>query len=146
MTALGFVSPPALAQYLRFAQAQGLERAWLLEQIELSEEQLGHDNPRIAGEKLQALIALLLKQTGLPVLGLVSGDFVEAHSYSVLGFITMNCTTLGEAIMRIAPFEKLVGDLAGAYSRRINLQHLLVYQVLPHIRAVKVIRLWSHYE
>ncbi|MBP9128288.1 MAG: Txe/YoeB family addiction module toxin [Elusimicrobia bacterium] len=44
------------------------------------------------------------------------------------------------------PFEKLVGDLAGAYSRRINLQHRLVYQVLPHIRAVKVIRLWSHYE
>jgi toxin YoeB len=44
------------------------------------------------------------------------------------------------------PFEKLVGDLAGAYSRRINIQHRLVYQVLPRIRTVKVIRLWSHYE
>ena len=44
------------------------------------------------------------------------------------------------------PFEKLVGDLAGAYSRRINIQHRLVYQVLDGIRTVKVIRLWTHYE
>jgi len=44
------------------------------------------------------------------------------------------------------PFEKLVGDLAGAYSRRINIQHRLVYQVLEEERIVKVIRLWSHYE
>lgn len=44
------------------------------------------------------------------------------------------------------PFEKLVGDLAGAYSRRINVQHRPVYQVLPRIKTVKVIRLWTHYE
>lgn len=44
------------------------------------------------------------------------------------------------------PFEKLVGDLAGAYSRRINIQHRLVYQVLDEERVVKVLRLWSHYE
>lgn len=44
------------------------------------------------------------------------------------------------------PFEKLVGDLAGACSRRINIQHRLVYQVLPELRTVKVIRLWTHYE
>ena len=44
------------------------------------------------------------------------------------------------------PFEKLVGDLAGAYSRRINIQHRLVYQVLEDERVVKVLRLWSHYE
>jgi len=44
------------------------------------------------------------------------------------------------------PYEKLVGDLAGAYSRRINIQHRLVYQVLPEERVVKVLRLWSHYE
>ena len=44
------------------------------------------------------------------------------------------------------PFEKLVGDLAGAYSRRINIQHRLVVQVLDEERIVKVIRLWSHYE
>ena len=43
-------------------------------------------------------------------------------------------------------FEKLVGDLAGACSRRINIQHRLVYQVLDDIKTVKVIRMWSHYE
>jgi toxin YoeB len=44
------------------------------------------------------------------------------------------------------PYEKLVGDLAGAYSRRINIQHRLVYQVLRDQRIVKVIRMWIHYE
>jgi len=44
------------------------------------------------------------------------------------------------------PYEKLMGDLSGAYSRRINIQHRLVYQVLKEIRTVKVIRMWTHYE
>ena len=44
------------------------------------------------------------------------------------------------------PFEKLVGDLAGACSRRINIQHRLVYQVLDDAHVVKVLRMWSHYE
>ena len=43
-------------------------------------------------------------------------------------------------------FEKLVGDLSGAYSRRINIQHRLVYEVLDSIRTVKVLRMWTHYE
>lgn len=43
-------------------------------------------------------------------------------------------------------FEKLVGDLQGAYSRRINIQHRLVCQVLKDERAVKVLRMWTHYE
>jgi len=44
------------------------------------------------------------------------------------------------------PYEKLVGDLAGAYLRRINIQHRLVYQVLQEEQVVKVLRLWSHYD
>lgn len=44
------------------------------------------------------------------------------------------------------PYEKLIGDLAGAYSRRINIQHRLVYQVLEKEQIVKVIRMWTHYE
>ena len=44
------------------------------------------------------------------------------------------------------PFEKLVGDLTGAYSRRINIQHRLVYQIIEEERVVKVIRMWTHYE
>lgn len=44
------------------------------------------------------------------------------------------------------PFEKLLGDLSGAYSRRINIQHRLVYQVLESQKTVKIIRMWTHYE
>ena len=43
-------------------------------------------------------------------------------------------------------YEKLVGDLAGAYSRRINIQHRLVYEVFPQTRTVRVLRMWTHYE
>jgi len=43
-------------------------------------------------------------------------------------------------------FEKLIGDLAGAYSRRINIQHRLVYQVIEERRVAKVLRMWTHYE
>ena len=44
------------------------------------------------------------------------------------------------------PYEKLVGDLSGAYSRRINIQHCLVYEILQEEKIVKVLRMWSHYE
>lgn len=44
------------------------------------------------------------------------------------------------------PYEKLVGDLAGTYSRRINIQHRLVYQIYQQERTIKVLRLWTHYE
>ena len=44
------------------------------------------------------------------------------------------------------PYEKLVGDLTGAYSRRINIQHRLVYQILKKEKIVKVLRMWTHYE
>ncbi|MBN1518446.1 Txe/YoeB family addiction module toxin [Candidatus Sumerlaeota bacterium] len=44
------------------------------------------------------------------------------------------------------PYEKLIGDLAGASSRRINIQHRLVYQTLDDIKTVKILRMWTHYE
>ncbi len=44
------------------------------------------------------------------------------------------------------PFEKLIGDLFGAYSRRLNIQHRIVYQIYEEERIVKIIRLWTHYE
>ena len=54
---------------------------------------------------------------------------------------------LAEDPFRTPPaFEKLIGDLKGAFSRRINIQHRLVYQVLEEEKVVKVLRLWSHYE
>lgn len=44
------------------------------------------------------------------------------------------------------PYEKLVGDLNGAYSRRINIQHRLVYEVFPKVKTVRILRMWTHYE
>ena len=52
----------------------------------------------------------------------------------------------GNPFQNPPPYEKLVGDLAGAYSRRINIQHRLVYQVLEKEHIVKVLRMWTHYE
>jgi toxin YoeB len=51
-----------------------------------------------------------------------------------------------DPFQKTPPFEKLVGDLAGAYSRRINIQHRLVYQVIEEHHIVKVLRMWTHYE
>lgn len=51
-----------------------------------------------------------------------------------------------DPLRRPPPYEKLIGDLAGAYSRRINIQHRLVYAVLEEEKIVKVLRMWSHYE
>ena len=44
------------------------------------------------------------------------------------------------------PYEKLIGDLSGAYSRRINIQHRLVYQIIEELETVKIVRMWTHYE
>lgn len=52
----------------------------------------------------------------------------------------------GDPYQSPPPFEKLIGDLAGAFSRRINIHHRFVYQVLRRERIVKVIRMWTHYE
>jgi Txe/YoeB family toxin of toxin-antitoxin system len=46
----------------------------------------------------------------------------------------------------LPPYEKLVGDLEGFYSRRINIQHRLVYEVLSDINVIKILRMWTHYE
>lgn len=51
-----------------------------------------------------------------------------------------------DPLQKPPPYEKLIGDLSGAYSRRINIQHRLVYQILEDIKTVKVLRMWSHYE
>jgi Txe/YoeB family toxin of toxin-antitoxin system len=65
---------------------------------------------------------------------------LRAQAEKLIGILPQNPTQAPPS------FEKLVGDLAGAYSRRINIQHRLVYQILEQERTVKVIRMWTHYE
>ncbi|QUX97215.1 Txe/YoeB family addiction module toxin [Marinomonas sp. CT5] len=65
---------------------------------------------------------------------------LKSKAQELLNFIAQ------DPFQKPPPFEKLVGDLSGAYSRRINIQHRLVYQVLEAEKLIKVLRLWSHYE
>lgn len=70
----------------------------------------------------------------------VAAAGLRAKAEALLGILRQN------PFRTPPPYEKLVGDLAGACSRRINIQHRLVYQVLRKDRIVKVIRMWTHYE
>jgi len=56
------------------------------------------------------------------------------------------CILASDPLQNPPPYEKLVGDLAGAYSRRINIQHRLVYEIFKEERTVRVLRMWTHYE
>ncbi|MDA0197145.1 MAG: Txe/YoeB family addiction module toxin [Bacteroidetes bacterium] len=70
----------------------------------------------------------------------ISSSGLKSKVQNLLGILEQN------PFQEYPPFEKLQGDLLGAYSRRINIQHRLVYQVLEDEKIVKVIRMWSHYE
>ncbi|MDO6443688.1 AraC family transcriptional regulator [Marinobacter sp. 2_MG-2023] len=111
MKNLGTASVAALRQYVRAAESAGTDTSALFAQANLDPNILDSDDGRIDGEQFQHFIRLLCELTDNPILGLETGDFVQPGSYSVLGYITMSCATLGEAVARIAPFEKLVGDM-----------------------------------
>ncbi|SFM81455.1 AraC family transcriptional regulator [Marinobacter pelagius] len=111
MTSPGTVSVAALRQYVRAAEASGIDIRPLIALAGLDPAILETDDGRINGEQFQSFIRQLVELANNPILGLETGDFVQPGSYSVLGYITMSCSTLGEAIARIAPFEKLVGDM-----------------------------------
>lgn len=65
---------------------------------------------------------------------------LKTNAQTLLAVLTAN------PFQKPPPYQKLVGDLSGAYSRRINIQHRLVYEVLEADKFVKVLRMWSHYE
>ena len=108
---LGQASIPAVTQYLQLADELGIEITPILSKLRITEAQLSDTNQHISGEDFQELILELINLSGDQLFGLHTAKFVQPGSYSVLGFITMNCETLGEAITKIQPFEKLVGDM-----------------------------------
>ncbi|AXS82476.1 AraC family transcriptional regulator [Marinobacter sp. Arc7-DN-1] len=119
MPPLGTASVSALRQYVRYADAKGIDTSNLFSKAGLELNILDTGDGRLNGEQFQTFIRLLAETTGNPVLGLETGDYVQPGSYSVLGYITMSCATLGEAVTRIAPYEKLVGDM-GTTGLRMN--------------------------
>lgn len=111
MHALGYTSVPALLKYLRHADHLGLDRDAALRAAGLQPEDLTDNGRRIPSESHERLLQHLIEVSGDPLFGLHSAHFVQPGSWSVLGYITMNCATLGEAMSRIIPYEKLVGDM-----------------------------------
>lgn len=111
MHALGYTSVPALLKYLRQAEHLGLDVDAALHAAGLTREQLADNSQRLPSEAHERLLAHFCHGSGDPLFGLHSARFVQPGSWSVLGYITMNCATLGEAMQRIMPYEKLVGDM-----------------------------------
>ncbi|QLC74474.1 AraC family transcriptional regulator [Pseudomonas sp. LPB0260] len=111
MENLGYTSVPALLKYLRYAEHLELDTEPALAAVGLCAEQLRDTGKRLPGETHERLLAQLLQLSGDPLFGLRSARFVQPGSWSVLGYIAMNCATLGEAMGRIVPYEKLVGDM-----------------------------------
>ena len=70
----------------------------------------------------------------------LSASGLKAKAEELIGILRVN------PLQNPPSFEKLVGDLDGAYSRRINIQHRLVYEIFVEERAVRVLRMWTHYE
>jgi len=108
---LGKVSLHAVNQYLQLAQEQQLELSSTLVELGISNDLLSDNSQYITGNQFQNLIEVILELSNDKLFGLHTAKFVQPSSYSVLGYISMNCNTLGEAITKIQPFEQLVGDM-----------------------------------
>ena len=111
MQSLGFTSVPPLLKYLRHAEHLGLAIEPALAAAGLQAQQLSDNSLRLPGETHERLLDYFCEHSGDPLFGLNAANFVLPNSWSVLGYITMNCATLGDAMNRIMPFEKLVGDM-----------------------------------
>jgi AraC-like DNA-binding protein len=108
---LGQASIPAVNQYLQLAIEQALDIDAICSTIKLDQKLLSDNSEHITGALFQQLIAELLAQSSDDLFGLHTAKHVQPGSYSVLGYISMNCENLGQAITKIQPFEKLVGDM-----------------------------------
>jgi AraC-like DNA-binding protein len=111
MQKLGSTAIPAVLKFVRHAQQLGVDTQPALRSVGLEPERLSESTQRLPGAAVEQLLGQLQSQSGDVLFGLHSSHYVQPGSWSVLGYITMNCATLGEAMARIVPFEKLVGDL-----------------------------------
>tara|TARA_R110000737_G_scaffold15182_3_gene31660 strand:+ start:659 stop:1747 length:1089 start_codon:yes stop_codon:yes gene_type:complete len=108
---LGQASVAAIKQYLQLAAEQKLDIDAICQTIGLDKKLLSDNSQHISGQLFQQLIAALLAQSSDELFGLHTAKHVQPGSYSVLGYISMNCANLGQVISKIQPFEKLVGDM-----------------------------------
>ncbi len=109
--ALGFISAPALQQYVKCAEFSGLPREAVLAATGISAEQLFDNAASFPCDTLLRLLDYVLPRCKNPTYGLQTSQFVQPGSYGVVGYITMTSNNLGEALFRISTYERLVGDM-----------------------------------
>lgn len=108
---LGQASVPAVNQYLQLATEQQLNVEQICHTLGIEQSILLDNSKHITGLMFQQLISTLISQSEDELFGLHTAKYVQPGSYSVLGYILMNCENLGQALTKIQPFEKLVGDM-----------------------------------
>lgn len=108
---LGFVSVPAFKQYVQMAESCGLNCSEILLGLDIDPAVLEDNNKRLPGESLAVFLERVIPLSKDPCFGLHTSAFIQPSSYSVLGYIAMNCRTLGEALARVPSYEKIVGDM-----------------------------------
>lgn len=108
---MGFASVPAVKQYLDMARSKGVDCVDPLKDADISDELLEDSNKRVPGVALQTLLSHLIPLSNDPCYGLHTSAFIQPASYGVLGYIAMNCSTVGEALVKIPVYEKIVGDM-----------------------------------
>jgi AraC-like DNA-binding protein len=111
MDHLGFAGTPAALQYIKAAADYGLSASTILADNQIDPDLLNNDVKRITGTSFQNLIKYLIEKTQDPCFGLKSSRYVQAGSYSVFGYMVMNCKSLREAMIKTPIYEKLVGDM-----------------------------------
>ena len=119
----GLASVPAVKQYLRTAEACGIDYTPYLEQANISQEILKNNNKWVPADSLEKLLTLLIANCNDPCFGLHTSRHVTHDMYSVQGYITMNCATMREVWDRTPIYEKIVGDMGTStaiYSDKIS--------------------------
>ncbi len=110
-THTGYASVPAVWQYLRMAESCGVDTRDCLAQAGIDSAVLDNNRQRVPGAALEQLLSCLIPRSADPCFGLHTSAFIQPASYSVLGYIAMNCSTVGEALSLIPMYEKIVGDM-----------------------------------
>lgn len=111
----GSISVPTLLQYLKNAEACGLAHTRLLREAGVQPDQLLDNNGRLPLSALLRLLAYVLPNCGDPLFGLQTSQFVQPGSYGVIGYIAMASNNVGEALSRIAVYERVVGDMGATH-------------------------------
>ena len=120
----GLASVPAVKQYLQTADACGVDYQPMLTSADINPSILAENNGRIPAAAMEKLLALVIPASGDPCFGLHSAHYIEPASYSVLGYISMNSSTLRETLANTAVYEKIVGDM-GVSTTQIEKSYVL---------------------